>query len=202
MLTLTCPSREELLAYAAGRLADETSESIAAHLDSCPDCQAGLVTLDDAEDTFVAQLRQPPATDPYLEESQCRLAVARARAALETTGADARTPIRPFALRDGPGRVSIDRGVGPRRHGHGLQGPAHQARSGGRTEGAHDRPHAGPAGDRPLRTRDEGHRQVGPSPHRPRLRRPGDRRHAGAGDGIHRGARLGGDRPPPRRRCR
>ena len=86
MLTLTCPSRDELLAYAAGRLPDETSEGIAAHLDFCPDCQAGLVTLEDTEDTFVAELRQTPATDAFLEESQCQVAVARARSALGTTG--------------------------------------------------------------------------------------------------------------------
>jgi formylglycine-generating enzyme required for sulfatase activity/serine/threonine protein kinase len=84
MPTLTCPSRDELLAYAVGRLPDETSECIAAHLESCADCQASLITLDDSNDTFLAQLRQPAATDPYLEESQCRLAVARARAAAET----------------------------------------------------------------------------------------------------------------------
>ncbi|MGO9111808.1 MAG: protein kinase domain-containing protein [Thermoguttaceae bacterium] len=87
MSTLICPSRDDLLAFAAGRLPDETSELIAAHLDLCADCQAGLLTLDDADDTFVARLRQPPAADPFLEESQCRVAVARARAAMETTGA-------------------------------------------------------------------------------------------------------------------
>ena len=33
--------------------------SIAAHLDSCPACTAALATFDDADDTFVAQLRDP-----------------------------------------------------------------------------------------------------------------------------------------------
>ena len=58
MPTLTCPSRDELLAYVVGRLPDETAECIAAHLESCPDCQASLITLDDSNDTFLAQLRQ------------------------------------------------------------------------------------------------------------------------------------------------
>ena len=105
MSTLTCPSHDELLAYAAGRLANETSESIAAHLDSCPDCQAGLVTLNDADDTFVAQLRQPPATDPFLEESQCQVAVARARATMAAKGETPALASGRSRPRDDPRRV-------------------------------------------------------------------------------------------------
>jgi hypothetical protein len=75
-----------LLAYADGRLPEEASETLAAHFDSCADCQAALATLDEGDDTFVAQLRSPAPADPYLEESECRLAVARAVAATETAG--------------------------------------------------------------------------------------------------------------------
>ncbi|MGD0654278.1 MAG: protein kinase [Thermoguttaceae bacterium] len=83
MPTTICPSHDELLAYAAGCLSEEVSEAVAEHLDSCPQCQTGLVTLDDADDTFVAQLRRPADSDPILDESQCRVAVTRARAVLD-----------------------------------------------------------------------------------------------------------------------
>jgi uncharacterized protein (TIGR03067 family) len=79
MTAMTCPSRDELFDYAVGRLSDEASEGIAEHLESCQTCQAGLATFDDADDTLVARLRQPTEEDPYLGESQCQVALARAR---------------------------------------------------------------------------------------------------------------------------
>ncbi len=79
MSATTCPDREELFDYAVGRLSDEASHSVAEHLESCQTCQAGLATFDDADDTLVARLRQPDDEDPYLQESQCQVAVARAR---------------------------------------------------------------------------------------------------------------------------
>jgi hypothetical protein len=83
MSTVTCPSREELSAYVFGRLPDEASEAVAAHLDSCPDCEAALATFDDADDTFVAQIRRGPTATPYLQEPECQVAIARARAMLD-----------------------------------------------------------------------------------------------------------------------
>ncbi len=80
-----CPNPDGLFAYVVGLLDEEASETIATHLDSCPQCQAGLATIDDADDTFVSQLRQPAVQDPILEESQCREAVARARIAMDRT---------------------------------------------------------------------------------------------------------------------
>ena len=55
-----CPSREESVAYAAGRLPDDTSDRIADHIRGCPTCQAALVTLDDVDDTLIARLRARP----------------------------------------------------------------------------------------------------------------------------------------------
>jgi uncharacterized protein (TIGR03067 family) len=80
MTAMTCPSRQELSDYVLGRLSDEASEGVAEHLESCGSCQAGLATFDDADDTLVARLRLPAEDDPYQGESQCRVAVARARA--------------------------------------------------------------------------------------------------------------------------
>ncbi len=78
MFATSCPGADQLQAYAVGRLPEETSESIAQHLDTCAECQAAIATLDDADDTFVAALKQPPAGDPIVEESQCDVAIARA----------------------------------------------------------------------------------------------------------------------------
>jgi serine/threonine protein kinase len=86
-----CPSHDELLAYSLGRLADVASDDMAAHLGSCPDCQAELASSDDLEDTFVAQLRRPPPADPYLAEPQCQVAVARALAVLDRSSSDDRS---------------------------------------------------------------------------------------------------------------
>jgi len=90
MSTITCPSHDELHAYSIGLLSDEVSDAVAAHLASCADCRAGLSTLDDAEDTFMEQLRRPAVVDPYREESQCQVAVARAYA-LAGTSAESRS---------------------------------------------------------------------------------------------------------------
>ena len=80
MLVATCPSREELLDYAVGKLSDEAAASQAGHLDSCENCQAELAALSDADDTLVARLRGPLPADPILDEPECSRAVARARA--------------------------------------------------------------------------------------------------------------------------
>jgi len=64
-----------------GKLPDDASESIAAHVGSCAECQAALATIDDADDTFIRRLREPGPADPCLAESECELAVGRAVAA-------------------------------------------------------------------------------------------------------------------------
>ncbi len=213
MPTATCPSREQLMDYLVGKLPDDASDSLAGHLESCPDCQAELATLADADDTLVARLRGADRAGPVLDEPECGQAVARAKAALGGVEAAADSqrwsgggtaaprdetlpgtsePSLPQQL----GEYQLDRAAGQRRHGHGLQGPAQPARSGRRPEGPAARPDRRPAGGRPLRAGDEGHRPARSSPHRPRLRRPRNRRPAGAGHGVRRGARPGGNRPP------
>ena len=86
MFATTCPSPEQLQGYAHGRLPDDTSELIAEHLDTCAECQAAIATLDDAEDTFVSALKQPLASDPVVDESECDAAIARAAALVSAGG--------------------------------------------------------------------------------------------------------------------
>ena len=60
MLVATCPSREELLDFAVGKLCDDAAESLAGHLDSCENCQAELAALSDADDRWSPSSRPAP----------------------------------------------------------------------------------------------------------------------------------------------
>ena len=40
--TTPCPDRDQLLCYLLGKLPDDTSEQIAAHLDECPTCESAI----------------------------------------------------------------------------------------------------------------------------------------------------------------
>ncbi len=73
MLVATCPSREELVDYAVGKLSDEDADALAAHLDGCPSCQAELAALPEADDSLIGRLREPSSSDPFLDESGLRL---------------------------------------------------------------------------------------------------------------------------------
>ncbi len=83
MPVVTCPSREELIDYAVGKLPDEAADAVAGHLDDCPGCQAELAALPEPDDTLVARLRDATPSDPFLHEPGCSQAVARARAVVE-----------------------------------------------------------------------------------------------------------------------
>jgi len=80
MSVASCPSREELSAYALGKLSEDVSAAVADHIDACSACQAALATLDDAEDNLVAQIRRPPIADEFMREPQCDEALARLKA--------------------------------------------------------------------------------------------------------------------------
>jgi anti-sigma factor ChrR (cupin superfamily) len=80
MSALNCPAREELLDYALGRLPEKTIEVVAQHIEQCPECQATLATLADAEDTLVAQLAGPPEPDAFADEPECQELLVRAKA--------------------------------------------------------------------------------------------------------------------------
>jgi len=82
MCPTICPDCEQLQAYAAGRISDQTANTVADHIDECTDCQAALETIDDAEDSVVIRLRRAPAQDRYQDESNYQEAMARAEKAL------------------------------------------------------------------------------------------------------------------------
>jgi serine/threonine protein kinase/WD40 repeat protein len=75
--TLTCPSREELERFALGTLPAERIAEIGKHLESCPDCVAGLSTFSSAGDTLVESLRNLGAPETYEHESGLSQALQR-----------------------------------------------------------------------------------------------------------------------------
>ena len=76
MIATACPARQDLTDYALGKLPDDRSDTIAAHLATCLACQETLRAYDDATDPLIASLRTPLVEDPYMQESGCREAIA------------------------------------------------------------------------------------------------------------------------------
>ena len=79
MSSTECPNRNTLFDYLVGKLPDEDSDSLSSHLEACPDCQAELATLSDIEDTLIGRLRGAADPEPYLDESECGRAIAKAK---------------------------------------------------------------------------------------------------------------------------
>ena len=110
MVATACPSRDTLFQYSLGLLTGEARDALDGHLDSCPDCQAAMMTLDDADDTLIGRLRAPLSSESVLAEPELEDALAAAMA----------MPERPVGTPDG---VAVEL---PRQHaedGSGLAGP-------------------------------------------------------------------------------
>jgi RND family efflux transporter MFP subunit len=93
MVATTCPTAEELRDYVLGRLTEKDWEAIAEHVETCPQCQAAIATVDDVADTLITQLREPAPADSFLNESQCEAALNRARNITE--GGTGVSPVMP-----------------------------------------------------------------------------------------------------------
>lgn len=60
MVRQSCPTIEELAAYAEGRLDLQCRDEIGVHLEHCPQCLAAIQTAGDGDDTLAASPSQPP----------------------------------------------------------------------------------------------------------------------------------------------
>lgn len=74
-----CPNQKELACLLAGKLRAEALEAMAEHLDHCPDCLSALRGLAPNPDPLLTALGPQSTTDPYLDELECRQALARFR---------------------------------------------------------------------------------------------------------------------------
>ncbi|MCO8123936.1 protein kinase [Stieleria sp. TO1_6] len=88
MMTATeCPSHERLRAFSQGRLPDEEGQELFQHLSECQACMADLETVDDADDSLIADLRAGDEHADLVNEPQYRRAMANALAALAGSSA-------------------------------------------------------------------------------------------------------------------
>ena len=97
MVAASCPSREVLRQYSIGMLSDDQSADLAGHLDSCPECQATILTLEDAEDTLVRRLRMPLGSESCLAEPEFQAALAEAIGIRNSEGGIRNSRLRPRA---------------------------------------------------------------------------------------------------------
>lgn len=69
MTASNCPTRTQLAAFSLGKLSALTLDSVAAHVEDCPSCQAALDELGAAEsDSLVSGLRQPLSATLHQEK--------------------------------------------------------------------------------------------------------------------------------------
>ncbi len=86
MIATQCPTPDTLHALSTGRLEETQSEPLLEHLRDCQRCRSELETLQDAEDSIVALLRQPSEGCEYDVEPDCKRALAKALGALAIAG--------------------------------------------------------------------------------------------------------------------
>ena len=80
MLTLTCPTSQQLSDFEAGKLSLEELNVVAVHLEACPACQTVLEGMDAQDDTLMSELKQAQGEDEYAGEAGCQRAVAKVEA--------------------------------------------------------------------------------------------------------------------------
>jgi serine/threonine protein kinase len=77
----TCPRKDDLVAYALGKLGDDLIDTVSGHLESCPDCLATVQGVDDTQDSIFDILRRSTSRPVFHEEPECRAAIEAAQAA-------------------------------------------------------------------------------------------------------------------------
>ena len=108
MTDIKCPPTPELRSFVLGQLPEETSDAMVEHLRHCPDCAARIETIDDAEDSLVADLRGLSPLDPSDASPYEQVALAKALEALCLAG----DPLLPINFPQSIGEYEIVRPLG------------------------------------------------------------------------------------------
>ncbi len=88
-MIVTCPATETLRDFASGKLSEVQCDEVSDHIRDCQQCQGQLAEVDRLEDTFAGQLRDSTVNESFQEESECRLAMAKALSVLAEPDASA-----------------------------------------------------------------------------------------------------------------
>ena len=72
MPPILCPDRQQLEAYATGRMRLDLADRLAEHLDVCNLCETAVAGLERAADRLLARLRAAPPADSLDQEPQCK----------------------------------------------------------------------------------------------------------------------------------
>ncbi len=86
----SCPTPEQLRAFALGRLPDDEADAVHAHLESCSACESLLTSLENEADPFIAELRRPVVGQQFLAEPQFEAALERVAAIAQNPAGAAR----------------------------------------------------------------------------------------------------------------
>lgn len=78
MSGIGCPTQEELIGYALGRIPEADGEAISRHLEGCERCEAALSEIEGSTDRLIDLCRQPAPLDRYSQEAACHEAITRA----------------------------------------------------------------------------------------------------------------------------
>ena len=85
MCATECPSTRQLRDLTLGRLPNDESDDLLAHVGSCEACQTEIETIDDQEDSLIVSLRAPGQLERFQNEPECDLALAKSLGALAET---------------------------------------------------------------------------------------------------------------------
>jgi RNA polymerase sigma factor (sigma-70 family) len=86
-----CPTADELIAFAVGRLPTEAREATATHIEECAACLATLHKLQDQDDTLLCELRKPVPAELFNEEDH----LPRSSEVVQGSMGAARPPVLP-----------------------------------------------------------------------------------------------------------
>ena len=95
-----CPTREQLSDFSIGVLPPDVAETVAAHVDTCVDCERALAGLGRQQDSLMRQLRNPAPGLAELDSPEYQRAMEAAKAVGQSGVATFAAPVAEPSLSD------------------------------------------------------------------------------------------------------